>query len=110
MRFPQPISMSCCRTGNRPAMRPINGIMLEADHIHGTKSQFNMSKTEGGAMQTVTVAIADADPGRRRKLEQFLEDGPGIKVLGNVISNGSDLYADPEPGGHGGFAAIDDIV
>ncbi len=61
-------------------------------------------------MQTVTVAIADADTGRRKKLEQFLEDGPGIKVLGNVISNSSDLYADPEPGGHGGFAAIDDIV
>ena len=32
-------------------------------------------------MQTVTVAIADADPGRRNKLEQILQGEQGIEVL-----------------------------
>jgi len=46
-------------------------------------------------MQTVTVAIADTDPGRRVKLEQSLQGGPGIEVLTDVISDRDDI-----PGGH----------
>ena len=61
-------------------------------------------------MQTVTVAIADIDPGRRRKLEQFLQDGPGITVLGNVMPNGNSQYIEPEAGTHAHFEAMDDIV
>lgn len=69
-----------------------------------------MSEREEGAMQTVTVAIADIDPGRRRKLEQFLRDGPGITVLGNVMPNGSDRFIEPEAGTHAHFMVMDDLV
>src|SRR3954466_14436173 len=51
---------------------------------------------QGGNMQTVTVAIADANSGRRKKLEQLLRGGPGIKVLDNVM-NVSDTVSDREP-------------
>ncbi len=69
-----------------------------------------MNERKGEAMQTVTVAIADVDPGRRRKLEQFLRNGPGITVLGNVMPNGSDRYVELEAGTHAHFEAMDDIV
>lgn len=52
-------------------------------------------------MQMVTVAIADADRGRRMKLEQFLQGGQGIKVLKNIISNGTP---------HESRKAIDEVV
>lgn len=65
-------------------------------------------------MQTVTVAIADADPGRRMKLEQFLQGGHGIKVLTNVMSNGSDIsigsQTEPHKSPHEAGKAIDDVV
>ena len=42
-------------------------------------------------MKKVTVAIADADAGRREKLEQSLQGEQDIKVFTNVLSNGSEL-------------------
>ena len=39
----------------------------------------------GQAMQIVTVAIADTDPGRRAKVEQVLQEGPDIKVLTDIL-------------------------
>jgi DNA-binding NarL/FixJ family response regulator len=47
-------------------------------------------------MQTITVAIADTNAGRRKKLEQILGGRPGIKVLGSVM-NGSNMAAGSEP-------------
>ena len=69
-------------------------------------------------MQMVTVAIADADPGRRTKLEQFLQGGQGIKVLTNVMSNGRDISIgnqaepnkSPHERAHESSVAIDDVV
>ena len=42
-------------------------------------------------MQMVTVAIADTDPGRRVKLEQYLQDGPDIKVLTNIMPSKNEM-------------------
>jgi DNA-binding NarL/FixJ family response regulator len=42
-------------------------------------------------MQMVTVAIADTDPGRRIKLEQYLQGGPGIKVLTNIMPSKNEI-------------------
>lgn len=61
-------------------------------------------------MQMVTVAIADADAGRRTKLEQSLQGAQGIKVLVNVMSNGSDIPVDHRLEPHGNMAAIEDVV
>jgi DNA-binding NarL/FixJ family response regulator len=64
--------------------------------------------------QMVTVAIADTDPGRRAKLEQFLQEGSDIKVLRNVLPDRSDMPAALATGRRGGYqadaTAIDDIV
>ena len=48
-------------------------------------------------MQMVTVAIADTDPGRRIKLEQYLQDGPGIKVLINIMPSKKEIKHQLEP-------------
>jgi DNA-binding NarL/FixJ family response regulator len=61
-------------------------------------------------MQTVTVAIADTDSGRRNKLEQILQGEQGIEVLANVLSNGSGIAYDDGPAPHAGLAEIEDIV
>lgn len=61
-------------------------------------------------MQTVTVAIADTDSGRRNKLEQILQGEQGIEVLANVLSNGSGVAYDDGLGPHAGIAEVEDIV
>ncbi len=61
-------------------------------------------------MQTVTIAIADADPGRRTKLEQSLRGGEGIKVLTNVMSNGSEASIDRRRKSRTSMAIIEDVV
>ncbi|HEY6043582.1 MAG TPA: DNA-binding response regulator [Nitrosospira sp.] len=61
-------------------------------------------------MQTVTVAIADTDSGRRNKLEQILQGEQGIEVLANVLSNGSGVAYDGNPAPHAGIAEVEDIV
>ncbi|MGH8761684.1 MAG: DNA-binding response regulator [Nitrosospira sp.] len=61
-------------------------------------------------MQMVTVAIADADSGRRTKLEQSLQGAQGIKVLANVMSNGSDIPADHRLEPHANMTAIEGVV
>lgn len=61
-------------------------------------------------MQMVTVAIADADPGRRTKLEQSLQGAQGIKVLASVMSNGSDISIDHRLEPHASMTAIEDVV
>jgi DNA-binding NarL/FixJ family response regulator len=60
-------------------------------------------------MQMVTVAIADTDPRRRAKLEQFLQAESGIKVLKNAVC-AIDIPVDPqlEPGK--AVIAIDEVV
>jgi DNA-binding NarL/FixJ family response regulator len=47
-------------------------------------------------METVTVAIADKDPGRRTKLEQSLQSGEGITVLTNIMPPGEEASLDGE--------------
>ena len=69
-----------------------------------------MSGLEGETMQMVTVAIADTDPGRRTKLEQFLQGGPGIRVLPNVMPTGSDISNGPQLEPHTAVIAIDEVV
>lgn len=61
-------------------------------------------------MQMVTVAIADTDSGRRTKLEQFLQGGPGIRVLSNVMHAGSDISNDPQLEPPAAVIAIDEVV
>lgn len=61
-------------------------------------------------MQTVTVAIADTDPGRRAKLEQFLQGGPGIRVLTDVMSDKGDIPALNQTEPHKNLVAIEDVV
>ena len=61
-------------------------------------------------MQTVTVAIADTDSGRRNKLEQILQGEQGIEVLANVLSNGSGVAYDDRPAAHGGMVKVEDII
>jgi DNA-binding NarL/FixJ family response regulator len=48
------------------------------------------------AMETVTVAIADKDPGRRTKLEQSLQGDEGITVLTDIMAPDDDVAADGE--------------
>ena len=48
-------------------------------------------------MQMVTVGIADTDPGRRIKLEQYLQGGPGIKVLTNIMPSKNEIKHQIEP-------------
>jgi DNA-binding NarL/FixJ family response regulator len=59
-------------------------------------------------MQMVTVAIADTNPGRRIKLERYLQGGPGIKVLENVMPVKSDIGHQLEP--DAAVIAIEDVV
>ena len=61
-------------------------------------------------MQTVTVAIADADHGRRNKLEQILQGEQGIEVLTNVLSNGSSVTSNDQPRLHAGMVEVEDII
>lgn len=61
-------------------------------------------------MQTVTVAIADANPGRRNKLEQVLRGEQGIEVLTNVMSNGGDIARDREPEPHRSIMEVENII
>lgn len=68
-------------------------------------------------MQTVTVAIADPNPGRRAKLEQSLRAGEGVKVLANVMPTGSDMPVNGGAESHNGEAeprtnitAIEDVI
>ena len=61
-------------------------------------------------MQMVTVAIADADLGRRTKLEQSLQGGQGIKVLTNGMSNRSDTSIDRRLKSRTDMTAIEDVV
>ncbi len=69
-----------------------------------------MSELEGGSMQTVTVAIADTNSGRRSKLEQILRGEQGIEVLANVVSNGNDITRDRQPEAHASVTEIENIV
>ena len=61
-------------------------------------------------MQTVTVAIADTDAGRRAKLEQFLQEGPGIQVLTDVMSSEDDAPGGNESESHKNSVSIQDVV
>lgn len=61
-------------------------------------------------MQMVTVAIADTDPGRRAKLEQFLQEGPDIKVLTNLMLDGSGIPIERRPEPHADLAHVYDTV
>ena len=61
-------------------------------------------------MQMVTVAIADTDPGRRKKLEQSLQGEQGIKVLTNVMSNGSDDIRQTPAQARTDIIEIEDVV
>jgi DNA-binding NarL/FixJ family response regulator len=61
-------------------------------------------------MQTVTVAIADTNSGRRNKLEQILQGEQGIEVLANVLSDGSGRAYDDDPVPHAGIAEVEDVV
>lgn len=61
-------------------------------------------------MQTVTVAIADTDPGRRAKLEQSLQGGQGIKLLKNIILDESDASADRQLESHAGMTSVEEVV
>jgi len=61
-------------------------------------------------MQMVTVAIADPDPGRRIKLEQSIQGGDGIRVLANVMLNGSDVSSDRRFNLRSGTTAIEEEI
>jgi DNA-binding NarL/FixJ family response regulator len=61
-------------------------------------------------MQTVTVAIADTNSGRRNKLEQILQGEQGIEVLANVLSDGSGRAYDDDPVPNAGIAEVEDVV
>jgi len=69
-----------------------------------------MSELEGGRMQTVTVAIADPNPGRRNKLEQILRGEQGIEVLTNVMSNGSDVTLERQPEPDSSTVEAEDLI
>ena len=56
----------------------------------------------------VTVAIADTDPGRRIKLERYLQGGPGIKVLEDVMPAKNDIRHQLES--DVAVIAIDEVV
>lgn len=61
-------------------------------------------------MQTVTVAIADTDPGRRTKLEQFLQGGQGIQVLTDVMSHRDHISAGNEREPHKNPVSSEDVI
>ncbi|WP_232297960.1 DNA-binding response regulator [Nitrosospira sp. NpAV] len=61
-------------------------------------------------MQTVTVAIADTNPGRRAKLEQSLRGGQGIKLLTNVMPDGSDASIDHQLESDADMTTIEEVV
>jgi DNA-binding NarL/FixJ family response regulator len=61
-------------------------------------------------MQPVTVAIADANPGRRDKLEQILRGEQGIEVLTNVLSNGSGMNLGSQPEPEASITEVEDIL
>lgn len=61
-------------------------------------------------MQTVTVAIADTNSGRRAKLEQSLRGGQGIKLLTNVMPDGSDAPIDTQLESHADMMSIEEVV
>ncbi len=61
-------------------------------------------------MQTVTVAIADTNSGRRSKLEQILGGEQGIQVLASVMSNGNDITRDRQSETHASVTEIENIL
>src|SRR5438445_290843 len=61
-------------------------------------------------MQTVTVAIADPNPGRRNKLEQILRGEQGIEVLTNVMANGSDVSLERQPKPDSSTVEAEDLI
>ena len=61
-------------------------------------------------MKKVTVAIADTDPGRREKLEQSLQGEQDIKVLTNVLSNGSELSGEHRVTPLTDITEIEDVI
>ncbi|ARO86827.1 DNA-binding response regulator [Nitrosospira lacus] len=69
-----------------------------------------MNEREGETMQTVTVAIADTNPGRRAKLEQSLQGGQGIKLLTNVIPEGSNASVGHQLESHADMTSVEEVV
>jgi DNA-binding NarL/FixJ family response regulator len=61
-------------------------------------------------MQTVTVAIADTDAGRRAKLEQSLQEGSGIEVLTDVMSDLDGIPAAHELESHKNLVSTEDVI
>ncbi|MBA4143361.1 MAG: response regulator transcription factor [Nitrosospira sp.] len=61
-------------------------------------------------MQMVTVAIADTNPERRAKIEQLLQEGPGIKVLTDILPEGADKSVDDQYQHQAPDITIADIV
>lgn len=56
------------------------------------------------------MAIADTDAGRRSKLEQSLQEGSGIEVLTDVMSDRDGIPAAHEPEPHKNPVSTEDVV
>ena len=61
-------------------------------------------------MQTVTVAIADEDAGRRVRLEHALQGKQGVRVLTNVATSGSGVTRNRRRKSRFGMTPVDDMV
>ena len=61
-------------------------------------------------MKKVTVAIADADPARRAKLEQSLQGEQDIKVLTNVLSSGAETSGERRLKPRTDITEIEDVI
>ena len=61
-------------------------------------------------MKKVTVAIADADPARRAKLEQSLQGEQDIKVLTNVLSSEAETSGERRLKPRTDITEIEDVI